>query len=137
MSESPDLLTSAGQDGVRTLRFEDPNRRKQYVEFRAFIDAYKMDRGCIRCGFAGHPAALSLDHRDPLTKVVKVSSMFSYSWEKILAEVDKCDVMCANCHQIKSYEEDQNGAKAKARLMVTEVYDADWTLFDGFAASVR
>ena len=123
-----------------TLDFENPKRRQQYQEFRTFVDAYKVEHGCIRCGYNEHPAALTLDHRDPLDKVVKVSSMFSYSWEKILAEIAKCDVLCANCHQIKSYEEDQNGAKARLRWEAKngslETSDPEWTLFSGLGACV-
>lgn len=55
----------------RILQFEDPNRHKQYVAFRAHLDAYKMEHGCIKCGYAEHPAALIFDHRDPKTKLVK------------------------------------------------------------------
>lgn len=61
--------------------------------------------------------------------------MFTYTWDKIHAEIAKCDVMCANCHQIKSYEEDQNGVKARQRLFLDEPI-TQWTLFTASVACV-
>lgn len=64
-----------------------------------------MKRGCIDCGFNNHPAALHFDHRDPLNKSFSVARNSERSWKKVLEEVDKCDVRCANCHAIKHANE--------------------------------
>lgn len=69
---------------------------------RLVLDRYKRMKGCVECGFKGHPAALEFDHRDPTDKTRTVASLMYHSWEKIRQEVLKCDIRCANCHQIKS-----------------------------------
>jgi hypothetical protein len=48
--------------------------------------------GDIRC--------LQFDHRDRSTKTANVANLLSNarSWKVILAEIEKCDVRCANCH---------------------------------------
>ncbi len=74
----------------------------RYGLFRKLVDDYKMERGCIDCGFKGHPAALDLDHRDPTQKRVNVARMSTYQKSQLLEELAKCDVRCANCHRIKS-----------------------------------
>lgn len=47
---------------------------------------------------------LEFDHRDPELKVLDVSTMVSnrHSWTDIIAEIEKCDVRCANCHRRKT-----------------------------------
>jgi hypothetical protein len=59
---------------------------------------------CMRCGFDEHPAALQFHHRDPSAKLFSVSaSVFMskrYSQTEIEAEIEKCDLLCANCHFI-------------------------------------
>ena len=44
---------------------------------------------------------LEFDHRDRTTKIAAVSQLIArqFSWDKIMAEIDKCDVRCANCHR--------------------------------------
>lgn len=79
------------------------NRRRKHG---AIINRYKMWKGCVVCGYNKHPSALDLDHRDRSTKSFDISSsVASKPWEVIAAEIRKCDVLCANCHRIKTYEE--------------------------------
>jgi hypothetical protein len=42
---------------------------------------------------------MQFDHRDPMQKTFELGCLQkSYSIKKIQAEIDKCDVICANCH---------------------------------------
>lgn len=54
------------------------------------------------CGYRGHPAALEFDHRDGRESKT-IGSMCYSSRNLILMEIDKCDVVCANCHAIRTY----------------------------------
>jgi hypothetical protein len=80
--------------------------KNQRVERKAWIDEYKTAKGCCKCGYNVHPVALELNHIDPSTKEFTVSRCLGsgYTWDKVLAEIEKCDVMCSNCHQIHTYE---------------------------------
>ena len=69
---------------------------------RVFCASYKTDVGCVDCGYNAHPAALDFDHRDGSEKKGNVSRMVSL--DRVKAEIAKCDVRCANCHRIKTYE---------------------------------
>jgi hypothetical protein len=78
---------------------------KHYVgEKRARIQQIKVERGCTDCGFNAHPAALDFDHRPGESKLFNVASNMNYSMERLLSEIAKCDVRCANCHRIKTVE---------------------------------
>lgn len=54
---------------------------------------------CIRCGYDKCSEALEFHHRDPSAKsfVLALSGM-TKSWERILLEFAKCDLLCRNCH---------------------------------------
>ena len=77
-------------------------------EIRRKVDKIKMKDGCEICGYNKHPAALSFDHTTPLNKyrtksgkTVHVSDMVKggrYGWETIQAEMNKCRILCMNCH---------------------------------------
>ncbi len=65
---------------------------------REWYKEYKSNLWCQRCG-EDHPACLEFHHRD--SKKYEVSSMVNsgYSVASILKEIQKCDVLCANCHR--------------------------------------
>jgi IS30 family transposase len=52
---------------------------------------------CQRCGYNKNIKALQFHHRNPKEKDFQISGT-SLSYEKLLKEVDKCDLLCANCH---------------------------------------
>ena len=54
---------------------------------------------CTECGYKKHPAALQFHHlRD---KKDSWGQLRKKSWDKIIEELDKCVLMCANCHSIE------------------------------------
>lgn len=82
---------------------------KEFYRRREYITDLKVGKGCADCGFAGHHSALDFDHRPGQTKLFNgfMNNLVSYSWDKILAEIAKCDVVCANCHRIRSFKRSQ------------------------------
>lgn len=55
---------------------------------------------CAKCGST---TRLEIDHIDPSEKVYTLSGIWSYSWNKIRAELAKCQLLCKPCHDEKSY----------------------------------
>lgn len=74
-------------------------RREQLNER---IDAIKLERGCADCGYREHAVALDFDHRPGELKLASVAHMKQGSWERISREIAKCDVVCANCHRVRT-----------------------------------
>ena len=71
-------------------------RREKY----RWIAEYKAERGCSLCP-EKRPAALDFHHRNSADKIVNISHAIQrWSDERILAEIEKCDVICANCHRV-------------------------------------
>lgn len=81
--------------------------RKRRQETRQKIVEIKAASGCMRCGMK-HPACLQFHHRNPEEKVFGINRFITKirSFEKILAEIAKCDILCANCHAILHWDEE-------------------------------
>lgn len=63
------------------------------------------DVPCTDCGQRFPPFVMDFDHRDPSTKSFNVGAALGLmkSVEAILVEIAKCDVVCANCHRIRTH----------------------------------
>ena len=68
------------------------------------VSRWKRMKGCAKCGWNEHPAALHIDHIHVNPKKGKGYDP-QQSWSRIKENLSKCQVLCANCHGIKTYEE--------------------------------
>lgn len=72
---------------------------------REFIDCLKENSKCKYCE-ENHPACLDFHHRNPTDKDRAISqAMRAFSLERLISEVEKCDIVCANCHRKLHYGE--------------------------------
>ena len=77
---------------------------------KARWDTFKRTLKCTQCGF-NHPAALDFHHVNPSEKENIVSHLVSQgSFAAAMEEVQKCIVLCANCHRVHHAEELKNPA---------------------------
>lgn len=91
--------TDANKDYLRDKQRQDKRKRKQQA-----IDY--LGGSCMKCKNVYHPAVFEFHHRDPSEKADRdPSKMLSLSWVKIEAELNKCDLLCANCHRLAHYED--------------------------------
>jgi hypothetical protein len=74
-----------------------------------------MAKGCCLCGYNAHPAALDFNHVRG-EKLFNVSQDPKVAKAKLLAEIEKCDVLCANCHRVHTYENRHWHTKRKGAL---------------------
>lgn len=58
---------------------------------------------CIDCGYNKCSAALHAHHLDPKTKKFSPSGSHSRSWASMVEELEKCVLLCANCHAERHY----------------------------------
>jgi hypothetical protein len=73
---------------------------------RQKLAEYLIDKCCAHCGNSDS-RVLEFDHLDAANKSFGISRAFdnSLSWERILAEIQKCQILCANCHRIRTAEQ--------------------------------
>lgn len=68
----------------------------------------KKQLSCTLCG-EDHPATLDFHHKYPKTKVAGINEMArkgKYTIEDMIVEMDKCVVLCSNCHRKLHYKGD-------------------------------
>ena len=80
-------------------------RNKRYrQEFLDRINEYKSGKPCADCGGSFHFCAMDFDHLDPTKKVAPIARLRVLgSWTRVLDEIEKCELVCANCHRVRSY----------------------------------
>ncbi len=68
---------------------------------------------CVDCRKKYPPCVMDFDHRDPTGKIANVSVMIQRwnSKKKVLAEIAKCDLVCANCHRLRTCKRSHNHAR--------------------------
>jgi hypothetical protein len=72
------------------------------------------DVPCADCGRCYRPCAMDFDHRDPTSKEYTVTRMIGRAGTaRILAEVAKCDIVCANCHRVRTLDRRTAGHQAR------------------------
>lgn len=78
-----------------TYRCLKIRRKRRKAELIAFRRGY-----CKDCRYNASSAALEFHHRDPATKEFGLGN-FQGSWDRLLREAEKCDLLCANCHRTR------------------------------------
>ena len=80
------------------------NRIHYHYKKRAFLDNLK-NFPCFDCGIKYPPYVMHFDHVPELgEKKSEISDMWSHKEETILAEVAKCQLVCSNCHAVRTYK---------------------------------
>jgi len=77
-------------------------QRKRYKENAQFIGEYKLSKGCAICGYNKCPDALDFHHNGD--KKFNISDAGYKNLEEIEKEMEKCTVLCRNCHAEENYK---------------------------------
>lgn len=72
-------------------------------ELQEVVRRHLLAHPCVVCGETDL-RVLEFDHRDPAAKRASVGVLQggSFSLARLLEEIDRCDVKCANCHRIRT-----------------------------------
>ena len=91
------------------------NRKRQLqlalirrARYRQICKAYTMklkNTPCQDCGQKYPPYVMDFDHREGEQKLHEIAKMVTGGWslKKIEREIKKCDLVCANCHRIRTH----------------------------------
>lgn len=77
----------------------------QRADKAAMIRKHKQESPCTDCGLHFHFAAMDFDHRPGEVKSFNLSQVgwSGYGYETIAAEMAKCDLVCSNCHRVRTW----------------------------------
>ena len=81
---------------IRKQRLQKERSHKIILKIRKV----KASIGCIDCG-ESDPIVLDFNHRDRSKKKLQIGdcARLGWSFETIMKEAEKCDVICSNCHR--------------------------------------
>jgi hypothetical protein len=93
------------QQRFARIRLADrvPPSWRRRLEMQDANDVIKLSYGCADCGWNGWARGLDWDHVRGI-KVSTIAIMIARldPWEDVLVEMAKCEVVCANCHRIRT-----------------------------------
>jgi len=75
-----------------------------FIRGREYIEQQKTNKPCADCSNSFHFAIMEFDHRPGEIKKRNISKMYGYSLKNIELEIAKCDIVCANCHHLRTYD---------------------------------
>lgn len=59
---------------------------------------HELGGRCQACGFNRYMCSLDFHHKNPAVKDPNFRSMRGWSWKRIIVELEKCTLLCKNCH---------------------------------------
>lgn len=87
---------------------EGERNRRQRAKKQREEAVFAWGGKCVQCGEAD-PSKLEFHHRDPSTKFMGLSYMFGhFSDDRILEEMEKCDLLCKPCHTRETVKESRS-----------------------------
>ena len=129
---NPDRVAKYYQKS-KALRYPNP-RPQGYGTFERarkyeYVRDQKIERGeCVDCGFPCDDVThvcFAWDHLNPTEKKFSLAKAHKYTWQEITDEIAKCELVCHNCHAIRTYLEGHNRTERP-----TSTNDNQLSLFD-------
>jgi hypothetical protein len=84
------------KDQVKRNALKSKKRRKE------LLNGLKR-KPCMDCGGEFPPVCMHFHHRDPKEKLFEIADKLTCSIIKLMEEISKCDLICANCHAIREW----------------------------------
>ena len=100
------VLEGRGYYRCKKCRVEAVSAKRRNLKAKAI--EYKGGK-CERCGYSKYVGALEFHHRDPTKKDFSIGHGSIRSWARTKEELDKCIMLCSNCHKEVHHEERLEG----------------------------
>lgn len=115
-----------GRGATMSCRTCKSGTNTEWRKERQAILAAAKAKGCLDCGLVDldHPEIFEFDHVRP-GKVKAVSQyLTSGTVDQMLQEIDRCDLVCANCHRIRTARR-PHGSRGRDRVALSLECRAD------------
>ncbi len=87
-------------------------------QLREYLREIK-NKPCLDCGIQYPFYVMEFDHRDPNAKLRGVTKLVNNcNMKKLTEEIEKCDVVCANCHRIRTWNKETGVLKYRDGIRV-------------------
>lgn len=85
---------------LNARNIERAHEKREYIRLR-------KNSPCMDCEDTFHFSSMDFHHRDPTKKFKCLGYMWRFSLVKIQEEIDKCDLLCSNCHRKREFDKQQ------------------------------
>lgn len=116
--KDPEKQRDSARDWSRKNKDKFDERREW---FRKFLLEVKSGP-CSDCGNKFPVECMDFDHRDGETKRFSISKMKTHNEVRIREEIAKCDLVCANCHRIRTTKRGQRDLGGSAPKVIKRRY---------------
>lgn len=69
---------------------------------KKYIEDLKSSTPCADCKKCYPYFVMDFDHREPSEKLDNISKFIRKTWTQLKAEINKCDIVCSNCHRFRT-----------------------------------
>ena len=80
-------------------------KKRRYKNVERLIKL--KDNPCMDCGQKFHFSAMDYDHKGDKKYIVSHVVRSLCSWNTIMKEINKCDLVCSNCHRVRTWQRAQ------------------------------
>lgn len=85
-----------------------PNKgRSRYLKDKekslSFLNSLKENKKCVICQKTYHPRCLDFHHIEESEKEFSISTKYRYNKGKLIKEIEKCIILCGNCHKMVTH----------------------------------
>ena len=87
---------------MNTYEKQKHHKAKSRAKRKAFLDEIR-NVPCTDCGGTFPPVCMDFDHMPGHIKSFGIMNQYDYSMKRILEEISKCEIVCANCHRIRTF----------------------------------
>jgi hypothetical protein len=86
---------------VEATKVRSLERRER---IKTYVDELKQASPCADCKQSFHPVAMDFDHLPGHTKLKSIAYMVMRRWSlsSIIEEIAKCEIVCSNCHRVRT-----------------------------------
>lgn len=95
----------------------EKRRQERRRKNRDFVYELKAGKPCVDCGFIGHPCQMDFDHVRGKKSFSIASSAKDRCFSSIAKEASKCEVVCANCHRLRTRKAFDRKMKEEYRVI--------------------
>lgn len=105
--DTSDFYKSGAYCKVCTKLYHRGTRKERRDELRRALEDIKKVP-CKDCGGRFPSCAMDFDHLEKGSKEHSIAQMvqYGYALETVLAEIAKCEIVCANCHRVRTHKRD-------------------------------
>ena len=110
--------------------YQNRHRKAKYEKLRQL----KESKPCADCNMFYPSYVMDYDHLDPVNKIDGIGYLVStaHSWAIVEAEIAKCELVCANCHRLRTYHgvKCKQGRRVRHHISILNEIKTSWPCLD-------